>query len=1280
MSLQPKTAVVAMLFGVLAALSMWNFLLFHIIIEILFLIVMLGIFAVSWYSSEEQNSSPYLYLGGGILTAVLLELFYAITYKGLSISPVYDPNLNSQFWIAARYVESGALFVFSITATGKYGKYTILTVALTSAVALIVWVYSGLFPDCWREGIGNTPFQIGSEVAVVLLMLLTAGLIWRRRIAWEARTVNIMLVAVSVGAAADVALSLGNDFQGAISAFGYLLKLLFLVLLHYAIVDVGIPKRWEEVFQSLRQSEADLRHSQEKLHTEEKAFRRLKERFDLATESTGVAVWERVVENNSIQISQTMAIMIGLQSSVSQMEYNLLQELIHPDDIGGLKDSIKEHLAEKTPFYMTDLRFRHPERGYLWFSSRGKVVEKDMTGKPVRIVGTLIDVNTEKKNAKQMKQIQFAIDQSPDAVCFTDQAGKIVYMNRHLMDNYGYTSNDINHVTIFELIPPGVTEAEWRRVWALLKEKQQMVSQGEIRHVNGSKCPVEIFQSFIDIDGEELICAFAHDVTERNQFQENLKAAKNQAEAANQSKGYFLANMSHEIRTPINVIIGMSHLALDTALNPKQRDYMKKIQQAASGLLEIINDILDYSKIEAGKMEIEELPFDLEDVVSIVSASISALAAEKKIEFILYIDPALPQKVVGDAGRITQILYNLVNNALKFTEHGEILVSVEVVGWRDEAVDIEFSVMDTGVGITQDVQAKVFDAFVQADATTTRNYGGTGLGLSICRQLTELMGGTIDVSSQAGVGSTFTVRIPFDTETGSISGPQYREISGAVQGLSVLVVDNNDATCRVLNKMLTQMGFGVHIALSGAMALLLLEELKRAGKAVDVAIVDKDMPDMNGLETIRMIRQNFAAVAHVLLMVTVTDTVEFLKQDDFVRIDGMLTKPLSPSALLDGIVGCYGKMASVRGGKDFDDAKISPPDRIVGARILLVEDHEINRQVAVELLEKAGAKVVVAENGQRALDLLESGQEVDLVLMDIQMPVMDGLTATRKIRLLGRPGLNKLPILAMTANAMTGDREKSHEAGMNGHIAKPIDPSLLYATIEKWLPAREPDAKAVDVKSKMRFDESYAKWAPIAGVEVAAGIDRLGGNVALYAQLLQKLSVNYADTTETVKKLIESGEIEEARHIAHAVKGVASNLSATAMAESAARLEQVLLEKKADSSEELHNFCEMLDALTNAIFLSLGTSASGTPEPAPVINEESAVEAPEELLDELKRELQQLRPRPSKELLAQLKTFHWLPQQNEQLAAISRHVETYRFEAAETLLETFRSATIKQTQ
>jgi CheY-like chemotaxis protein/HPt (histidine-containing phosphotransfer) domain-containing protein len=646
--------------------------------------------------------------------------------------------------------------------------------------------------------------------------------------------------------------------------------------------------------------------------------------------------------------------------------------------------------------------------------------------------------------------------------------------------------------------------------------------------------------------------------------------------------------------------------------------------------------------------------------------------------FILYIDPAVPQKVVGDAGRITQILYNLVNNALKFTEHGEILVSVEVLGWRHEAVDIEFSVMDTGVGITQDVQAKIFDAFVQADVSTTRNYGGTGLGLSICRQLAELMRGTIDVSSQAGVGSTFTVCIPFDTETGSISGPRYRDISGAVQGLVVLVVDDNDATCRVLNKMLTPMGFGVHIALSGARALLLLEELKREGKTVDVAIVDKDMPDMNGLETIGMIRRNHAAVAHVLLMVTVTDTVEFLKQDDLVRIDGMLTKPLSPSALLDGIVGCYGKTASVRGGKDFYDTNLLSSDKIVDARILLVEDHEINRQVAVELLEKAGAKVVVVENGQRALDLLESGQEVDLVLMDIQMPVMDGLTATRKIRLLDRPGMNKLPILAMTANAMTGDREKSHEAGMNGHIAKPIDPVLLYATIEKWLPARESDAKGVDVKSKVSFDGSWAKWAPIAGVDVAAGIDRLGGNEVLYAQLLQKLCVNYADATDTVKKLIELGEIEEVRHIVHAVKGVASNLSATAMAESAARLEQVLLEKQADSSEELHNFCEMLDALTNAIFLSLGANSSAMAEPAPVIGEEVSAEALEELLDELKRELQQLRPRPSKELLVRIKTFRWQPSQREQLAAISRHVETYRFETAETLLEAFRSPTEKR--
>ncbi|HWR29399.1 MAG TPA: response regulator, partial [Negativicutes bacterium] len=619
---------------------------------------------------------------------------------------------------------------------------------------------------------------------------------------------------------------------------------------------------------------------------------------------------------------------------------------------------------------------------------------------------------------------------------------------------------------------------------------------------------------------------------------------------------------------------------------------------------------------------------------------------------------------------------NLINNALKFTEHGEVQISVTVLEQGEGSVEIEFVVVDTGVGMTQEQQAAIFDAFVQADATTTRKYGGTGLGLSICRQLTALMGGTIDVTSQMGEGSTFRVRLPFGILPDSMSNIKPTNIPAAVQGLTILAVEDNAKSLRMLNKTLSNMGFQVHSALSGEAALLLLDEMKRDGKNIDIALIDKDMPQMDGLETVRKIRQNHAPVAHVLLMGTLTDVESAFEHVDSSFFDGTLIKPLSPSTLLDGIVGCCGNVISAVDSKGTSETNLSMPGKIFGARILLVEDHEINRQVAAELLEKVGAKVSIAENGQVAVDVMEGGQVFDLILMDIQMPVMDGLSATRKIRLLDRPGMDTLPILAMTANAMAGDLEKSRKAGMNGHIAKPIDPVYLYAMVEKCLSENESARAVVEGGEQEKGSEAGAQWVTMDGVDEVAGVKRLGGNGVLYVQLLRKFVAEYASEIDKMKKLIELGDSEAARQIAHAVKGVASNLSATAIAASAARLEHVLTQKRLDVEAELLDFRETFAVLEKAVLQRIALDSElkahedkKTEEP-PVKSKESV----DKMLEELDRQLRQREPRPCKEVLMKLKTMPWQPSQQDQLTVISRQVEMYEFEAAGIALEAFRAS------
>jgi PAS domain S-box-containing protein len=792
-------------------------------------------------------------------------------------------------------------------------------------------------------------------------------------------------------------------------------------------------------------------------------------------------------------------------------------------------------------------------------------------GRPAGLVGTFVDITEQKAAERTMAetmQEQRVVFEAVSLGVVLSVDGKVKRCNGAMEKMFGYESQGINDRP-FDILFRNQDEFEQsdETAYSVINKGQLYSNQKMYRRKDGSHFWASVHGRAMNMEHPDWGTVWVfEDITMDKQVADELWAAKDAADAASQAKGDFLANMSHEIRTPMNAIIGMSHLALKTDLTARQRDYVQKIQQSGQHLLGIINDILDFSKVEAGKLTVEHIPFELDKVLQNVAIVIGDKSASKGLELICDVSPEVPQSLIGDPLRLGQVLINYANNAIKFTDKGEISIVVSVTECSATEALLRFEVRDTGIGLTTELMGRLFQSFAQADASTTRKYGGTGLGLAISKSLAELMGGAVGVESELGKGSSFwfTARVGLGAAKAKLHISRHE-----IQSKRVLVVDDSEPVVIVLAGLLESMGFTVDSVNSGQDAVERTRIAAASGQAYDFVLLDWQMPGMDGLEAAKRIHDLQLVPQPRRVIVTAYGREEVIKSAHEAGIFDILTKPVNASELFDTMVRLMGHESDESGPSHINGSTraFDALAELRGARVLVVEDNELNQQIARELITDAGFVVDVANDGLLAIDMVNRAHQAqtpyDIVLMDMQMPVMDGVTATIEIRKDARHLY--LPIVAMTANAMQSDRDRCKAAGMNDFVPKPIEPDDLWVALSAWITPRAGLGQAAvasqaavktpplrENAENARTEHPMSSFAAgsnlpqgIPGLDTQLGLRRVMGKQTLYLGMLRRFMSGQKDGLQPIIAALDVGDFATAERIAHTLKGLAGNVGAT---------------------------------------------------------------------------------------------------------------------------------------
>ncbi|MBF0421448.1 MAG: PAS domain S-box protein [Magnetococcales bacterium] len=781
-------------------------------------------------------------------------------------------------------------------------------------------------------------------------------------------------------------------------------------------------------------------------------------------------------------------------------------------------------------------------------------------------VGVFRDI-TAKKQAEAALQrseatLRAMVANAVNGIVSIDASGLVVAFNAAAERLFGYAATEMIGNKVNILMPSPFREEHDD----YLKDYQQTGTAKVIgigrevvaRKKDGTVFPIDLAVSEFVLDHMPLYVGMITDISQRKALEQSLRTAKMQAETADRFKSEFLATISHEIRTPMHAILGLLHLVMQTRLDDRQLDHLHKIQKASRSLLEIINDILDHSKIEAGKLTLEITHFRLDDVLSAVADVVTVQAGKKGLELLIDRSLDIPNHLVGDPTRLGQILINLTHNAVKFTHAGEVGITLRLLEIKGEKILIGVRVSDTGIGMTAEQCAMVFEKFGQAEVSTTRHYGGSGLGLSICKHLIEMMEGTIDVASQTGRGSLFSfsvwLRLPPAPATPPIPASSHFE------GVKALVVDDHERSNAILANILRSLGISVLGSSSGvdALSLLVRETTSSSGHRIGLIFLDQQMPSLSGVETARSILDIGLSPPPLILLLQACGRTEVRMDVDDVMFAGFLHKPFTPSLVVD-VLEKLADRDGLLGRHPPSSPDLGPTPRTPGDSVLLVEDAEINQEIVAESLRRIGIFVTLANNGLEAIRLVQD-RTFDLILMDIQMPVMDGITATQKIRTL--PHGQNLPIIAMTATARDNDRKRCLEAGMNDFIIKPIEPAELITTLNGWLP-RRPRHPLNEHNVQPASDHNRFPSVPDL-IDLETGLRRTGGNAPLLQKLWRRFFDDHHLGQYRVREALENNDRLAALNHVHILHGTAGAIGATQLQLSAQALESAL--KGTDSS------------------------------------------------------------------------------------------------------------------